>query len=290
MKQSRSSKYTSSARAAYAQKSKGPSGPARRHSNPVNLPPREPRVELPRNQRVVTGFHALREALAVRPKAIEKAWFKQGWESSADLKDLHQAMVAKGIVIEEKSSNLLDKVISSNQGAAAFLSKGPELDWNLLAEAKNSTVLVLDGLEDPHNLGAILRTSWLIGVDAVLAPEDRSASLTATVHKVACGGAEHVPVERVVSFHNPIEELKKNGFWVFGLSHEGTQSIYDLKIPEKVVWCIGSEDKGLRTTTEKLCDELVFLPQASAAASYNASVATAMALAETRRQRSHQKD
>ena len=143
---------------------------------------------------------------------------------------------------------------------------------------------MLDGIEDPHNLGAILRTSWLTGVHGVLIPEDRAVGLTPTVHKVACGGVEHVPVEETTNFSNYAEDLKKKGYWIYGLSPRGKKSIFELDLPEKVVWAIGAEDKGMRVTTERLCDELVFIPQSSASASYNASVATAMALTETLRQ------
>jgi 23S rRNA (guanosine2251-2'-O)-methyltransferase len=242
-------------------------------------------VQIPKNWRVVIGFHAIREAFSVHAKHIETAWFKQGYESSQELKELAKELKAGGVKIEEKALAILDKMYPSHQGAALFLSKTPEINWKKLETSTESVVLVLDGLEDPHNLGAILRTSWLMNVDGVLAPEDRAAGLTSTVHKVACGGAEHVPVERVGSFAKPLEQLKKDGYWVFGLSHLGERTLFDLKIPEKVVWCIGSEEKGLRSTTERLCDELVRIPQVSAAASYNASVATAIALTETLRTR-----
>ena len=242
-------------------------------------------VQIPKHWRTVIGFHAIREALAIHPKHVETSWFKKGYETSQELKELSKVVRAAGIKIEEKDPAVLDKMYPSHQGVALFLSITPNINWKKLETATESTVLVLDGLEDPHNLGAILRTSWLMGVDGIIAPEDRAAGLTSTVHKVACGGAEHVAVERVGSFGKPLEQLKKEGYWVFGLSHLGTQTLFDIKIPEKVVWCIGSEEKGLRTTTERMCDELVRIPQASAAASYNASVATAIALTETLRTR-----
>lgn len=244
------------------------------------------RVQFPKHWRTVIGFHAIREVLKVRPRAIEQVWIRQGWEASQELKDLHREFKAKNLQIEEKPLALMDKVMPSHQGIAAFAGITPEINWSKIEQDEKSVVLVLDGLEDPHNLGAILRTSWLMGVSGVLTPDDRTAGLTSTVHKVACGGVEHVPVERTSNFSNPLENLKKHGFWVFGLSHEGERDLFDLKIPEKVVWCIGSEDRGLRSTTERLCDELVRIPQLSNAASYNASVATAIALTETFRQQS----
>jgi 23S rRNA (guanosine2251-2'-O)-methyltransferase len=200
-----------------------------------------------------------------------------------------QEFKSRGIKIEAVPAVFLDKISPSHQGAAVFSDQTPELNWEAIQQAQSGRVLVLDGIEDPQNLGAILRTAWLMNVSGVMIPEDRSVGLTATVHKVACGGVEHVPVERATNFSNPLEELKKNGYWVFGLSHEGKRSLFELDIPEKVVWCIGSEEKGLRVPTERLCDELIRIPQVSAAASYNASVATAIALTETYRQHSRKK-
>lgn len=243
----------------------------------------------PRDWRAIIGTHAILEVLKARPKTIRQVWFKQGWEVSPELKEMGQELKARGLKIDSVPAAFLDKVSASHQGAAVFSDQTPELNWTSVQEASAGRFLVLDGIEDPQNLGAILRTAWLMGVNGVMTPEDRSVGLTATVHKVACGGVEHVPVERTSNFSNPLEELKKNGYWVFGLSHEGKRSLFDLEIPEKIVWCIGNEEKGLRSTTERLCDELVRIPQISAAASYNASVATAIALTETFRQQSLKK-
>lgn len=300
MRKNQNSRSQTSSRKPAAQNFRGArpdSRPQRTDSRPQrseNRPQRssEPRYEfvpVPREWRTITGTHAVNEVVQVRPKTIQMAWLKQGWESSLELKDLAKELKSKNVKIEAKPAGFLDKFAAANQGAILFSSDRPVLDWQALEQAPKAKVMILDGIEDPHNLGAILRTGWLMGVDGVLIPEDRSVGLTSTVHKVACGGAEHVPVESYVNFSNPVEDLKKKGFWVFGLSHLGERSLFDLQIPEKIVWCVGSEDKGLRSTTERLCDELVQIPQASAAASYNASVAAAIALTETVRVHSHKK-
>ena len=241
---------------------------------------------VPREWRAIIGNHAIREALAVNSKGIELLWIRQGFESAQDLKDLHSEFKSKIKKIEVKPLSSFER-FGTHQGAVLFLSTQPELDVESLQNKDLSRVLILDGIEDPHNLGAILRSGWLMGVDAVYIPADRAVGLTPIVHKVASGGVEHVPVVVTANFSQVVEKLKEMGYWVFGLSHEGKGSIFDLKIPEKVAWCVGSEDKGLRKTTEKLCDELVRIPQISAAASYNASVATAIALTETFRQQTH---
>jgi 23S rRNA (guanosine2251-2'-O)-methyltransferase len=282
-----SSKPSHSARGA-APSSRAPTS-ASRGPRPAGKPKGPAGPAWPRDWRAVIGMHAIEEVLSVRPKSIRQAWFKQGWETSADLKELGQALMSRGLKVESVPDSYLDKVSPSHQGAAVFSSETPEVNWGQIQNFDKAAFLVLDGIEDPQNLGAILRTAWLMGVKGVMTPEDRSVGLTSTVHKVACGGVEHVAVERTSNFSNPIEDLKKNGYWVFGLSHEGKRSLFDLEIPEKVVWCIGSEEKGLRSTTERLCDELVQIPQISAAASYNASVAAAIALTETYRQQSRKK-
>jgi 23S rRNA (guanosine2251-2'-O)-methyltransferase len=245
-------------------------------AKPINDP-------LLKDHRIVIGNHAVREVLAVRPKAVRGAWIKQGWEASAELRELHDVLKQAGAKVELKAESILDR-FGGHQGLALFLKETPDLNWTALAEKTHSRILLLDGIEDPHNLGAILRTSWLMGVDGVLIPQDRSVGLSPSVHKVACGGVEHVPVEICGQFAGPIEELKKQGFWVFGLSHNSKKTLFDFKLPEKIVWAVGAEDKGLRVTTERLCDELVSIPQLSASASYNASVAAAIALTETFRQ------
>ncbi len=242
------------------------------------------KLQYPRSWRQVAGTHAIIELLNTRPKTVETVLLQANWKSSADLRELADLLQTKRIKIEEKSEPQLFEICKSHQGAVAFSSETLEFDYQNFGWEEHGMVVALDGVEDTQNLGAILRTSWLMGVQGIIIPEDRAVGLTATVHKVASGGAEHVPVHRTNQFSTPFEGLKKAGFWVFGLSHKATKTIYDLNIPERVVWVLGSEDKGLRSPTEKACDELVSIPQASAAASYNVSVSAALAMAETKRQ------
>ena len=245
---------------------------------------RQERVAYPKNWRQVAGTHAINELIKTRPRTVEALLFQSNWKSSAELRELMETAQAFKIRVEEKSEQQLHEICKSHQGAVAFSSAQLEFDPASVEKKENALVVALDGVEDTQNLGAILRTSWLMGVDGVIIPEDRAVGLTASVHKVACGGAEHVPILRDNQFSGPFEDLKKAGFWVFGLSHKAKKTIYDLKIPDKVVWVLGAEDKGMRNPTEKLCDELVSIPQSSAEASYNVSVSAALALAETKRQ------
>lgn len=240
--------------------------------------------EIPRNWRIVVGDHAIRSALQNSTQWIKQIWVKQGFESSQFLRAIVDEGRKLKISVEIKPETQIGKVYANHQGALVFVDGRPRLRIGELEGLKTCILIALDGVEDPHNLGAILRTAWLTGVKCILGPDDRSVGLSPTVHKVACGGVEIVPFEQLSQFHSTLEELKKQGFWIFGLSHRAEKSIFEVKIPEKIVWIFGAEDKGLRTTTERACDELVSLPQSDAAASYNVSVATAMTLVETLRQ------
>jgi 23S rRNA (guanosine2251-2'-O)-methyltransferase len=164
------------------------------------------------------------------------------------------------------------------------VNDAPEVEWETLKTKPQVMVVALDGVEDPHNVGAILRTAWLMRAEALFVPESRAAHLTPSAVKVASGGAEHIPVHVEANLPSLLQSLKDMGFWIYGLSHKGERSFWQMEYPEKVAWVIGSESKGLRTPVERACDELVSIPQASAAASYNASVAAAIAMTETQRQ------
>lgn len=237
--------------------------------------------------RYIVGYHAIKASFKTYPKGVKSLWLKRGWQSHQDLTELSDLARQLRIDIIEKSEAQIEEIAKSHQGAVLIQSQGPL--WPEIEELvafNQVTLVLLDGLEDPHNLGAIMRTAWLMGAKGIIVPEHRSVHLTPIVHKIASGGAEFVPLLVLPNFQSYLDELKKNGFWVFGLSHKAKQSAMQVKVPERIVWCIGAEDKGLRSTTEKQCDELVALPQADSQASYNASVAAGMVLFETFRQRS----
>lgn len=228
------------------------------------------------------GFHALRELVKTNPRSVQKLILKNQFESNGELADLEQEFRQKKVTIEIRPEVHLSK-LGNHQGAVAVVSETPALDLSQLPEGP-CVLLAIDGVEDPHNLGAILRTSWLMNVSGVILAADRSVHLTPAVHKVASGGVEHVPTLAVSQFGPTFAELKEKGFWIFGLSAEGSKTIFDLKLPDRVVWVLGAEDKGLRVNTERSCDELVSIPQVSADASFNVSVTAGMALMEFRRQ------
>lgn len=242
------------------------------------------KLSYPKSWRQVTGTHAIAELLNTHASSIQMVILQSNWRSSAELRLLASQLADRKIKIEEKPEQQLENISRSHQGAVAFSDLKLEFNYQSFKWGSHALVLALDGVEDTHNLGAALRTSWLMGVSGIIIPEDRAVGLTARVHKVACGGVEHVPIHRTNQFSTPFATLKKENFWVFGLSHKAKKTIYDLNIPERVVWVLGAEDKGLRGPTEKACDELVSIPQLSVNASYNVSVAAALALGETKRQ------
>jgi 23S rRNA (guanosine2251-2'-O)-methyltransferase len=237
--------------------------------------------------RPVIGGHACAEALKIRGSAIREVWVKGGQERSAHFKPWVDFCKSKRVPLKIVSEETLAKLGSGHQGLALFLDETPQCDWAAIEQAESSTLCALDEIEDPQNLGAILRTSWLAGVQAIITPTRRAASLTATVAKVASGGAEHVPIEVVQNWLPFLTDLREQGFWIFGLSGPSKKSLWSLQIPAKVIWIVGSEESGLRSSTAKICDELVSIPQTEQSSSYNASIAAAIAFAETLRQRSN---
>lgn len=242
---------------------------------------RPAQFEIPKGFRISIGVHAVMEALNVRPGEVEKVFVR---EDATDHAEIVQACQRLSVKVEKVPESFLSAFVRQHQNVGAMIKGEPEFEMSSLYELDESKILILDGVEDPQNLGAIMRTAWLMGVQVLILPEFRSVSVTPVVHKVASGGVEHVPVLTVGNFEPILKELKEMGYWVFGLSHKSTQSLHQMKLPAKTVWVLGSEDKGLRVTTERLCDELVSIPQLSANASYNVSVAAGMALFETQRQ------
>lgn len=162
--------------------------------------------------------------------------------------------------------------------------------WSLLAQrlqepTRPPFLLVLDEVQDPHNLGACLRSANAAGVDAVIIPQDRSASMTATVRKIAAGAAETTPVFSVTNLASTLEKLKKSGIWCYGLDQSATQLIYATQLTGALALVLGAEDKGLRRLTRERCDGLIAIPMVGTVSSLNVSVAAGICLFEALRQR-----
>lgn len=200
---------------------------------------------------------------------------------------------AKGVLIKEISPQKLDYYCggANHQGVAVMLASQEysSVDYILaLADERNEKpfIIICDGLEDPHNLGAVIRTAEATGVHGVIIPERRSASLNATVAKAACGALEYVPVARVTNIASTIDRLKENGIWVFGADMDGEDyTKTDFDVPCAIV--IGNEGKGIGTLTAKKCDKIISLPMLGKINSLNASVAAGILMYETVRKRRH---
>jgi 23S rRNA (guanosine2251-2'-O)-methyltransferase len=236
--------------------------------------------------RWVVGIHSVLEALKVRPNDILEFCLKEDFEKSNDLRLLAEKAEVLKVSAATKTLGALDAICSGHQGVAVRVSSSPTADFKAIASEETSVILALDGIEDPQNLGAIVRTAWLAKVSAILIPAERAVGLTASVAKVASGGAEHVPIETCSNLAQSLQELKDQGFWIYGLAEAGTGFPWQFELAKKIVWVVGSESSGLRKTSVNICDELVKIPQIESGSSYNAGVATAMALYETVRQSS----
>lgn len=231
----------------------------------------------------VTGIHSCREVIKTRPQAVREILIKPEVNKGTELYEFMEFAKVHKVKVQAQAS-ALDRLSSGHQGVAVRVDGFISFDMEEL-RAERVVCLALDSLQDPQNLGAILRTSWLMGVKVVFVPELRSTHLTPAVTKVACGATEHVAVEVVSNLYDHLRSLKDLGFFVMGLKG-GVNStpLWSLNLPDKLVWVVGSEGDGLRSSTEKACDDLVAIPQTIEDASYNASVAAALALMETRRQ------
>lgn len=200
---------------------------------------------------------------------------------------------AKGVLIKEISPQKLDYYCggANHQGVAVMLASQEYStvdDIMSLADSRNEKpfIIICDGLEDPHNLGAVIRTAEATGVHGVIIPERRSASLNATVAKAACGALEYVPVARVTNIASTIDMLKERGVWVFGADMDGEDyTKTDFDVPCAII--IGNEGKGIGTLTAKKCDKIISLPMLGKINSLNASVAAGILMYETVRKRRH---
>jgi len=232
----------------------------------------------------IWGKHSVYEAL-ISERAINRIWCTSEIFSSEKFYTLLKDLKLKGVLIEEVSWNRLSQLTfgASHQGAALQLasSKTISLEELIKFSKNNSTnpiILALDGITDPHNVGAIIRSAEAFNSKGIVIPQRRSAGLTGTVAKVAAGALEHLSVSRVVNLNRALDELKKNGFLIVGLSGNGKLSISNFHEKTPLVVVIGSEDKGISLLTQKKCDFLLKIPLKGKTSSLNASVAAAISL------------
>ena len=232
----------------------------------------------------IWGKHSVYEAL-ISERAINRIWCTSEIFSSDKFYILLKELKSKGVLIEEVSWNRLSQLTygASHQGVALQLACSKTISLEQLIDfskhnCANPIILALDGITDPHNVGAIIRSAEAFDCKGIIIPQRRSAGLTGTVAKVAAGALEHLKVSRVVNLNRALEELKKNGFLVVGLSGDGQKSISNFLEKEPLVVIVGSEDKGISLLTQKKCDFLLSIPLKGKTSSLNASVAAAISL------------
>lgn len=232
--------------------------------------------------RKIIGFHACRQALKVRPQSITLAYISHHWQKSKTLRDFHNLLTDCKIPIEYKGQNFL----KGWQGLALDCNSRPLWDWNVIKSSKKMILVAIDCLEDPQNLGNIIRSSWLFGVYGILLSKHHCVHLTPSVHKIASGGAEYVCIEIASDLSGHLKKLKDLGFWVYGLEsykEKNVKLLWQEDFPEKVVLVVGAEDKGLHAAIKKSCDQILTIPQIDKAHSLNAATSLAVALYEVRR-------
>ncbi len=230
-----------------------------------------------RHLAVLIGIHPIVEALrAGRP--LERILVARG-AGGHRLQEVIDLARTAGTPLRFEERGALDRLAGakSHQGIVALGAEKKYAELDDVAPAAELLV-VLDGVEDPHNLGAIIRTAYAAGASAVIVPERRAAGLTETVAKAAAGALEHLPVVQVVNINHSLRSLKDDGYFVYGLDERGDVLYNHVDWPEKTVIVMGAEGKGLHELVKKNCDSLVRIPMAGEIASLNVSVATGIVL------------
>lgn len=189
-----------------------------------------------------------------------------------------EKLMAKNVEIKFVNKDFFDKIDMNHQGVMIEVDSYNYKSINEIKDAKR--LILLDKIEDPHNLGAIIRSAESFGFDAVIIPERRSAKVTPTVYKTSAGAINNIDLVMVTNLNKTIEKLKENGFWVYGLAGEATNKLSETDLSGKVALVVGNEAEGISRLTREKCDSLVKIPMIGKVNSLNASVASAIAMYE----------
>lgn len=242
------------------------------------------------NTRFIFGFHAITSRLRQNPGSIQEilldaARTDQRAQTLIDLADSKKIRILAceskkltGIANTDHHQGVVAKVTHTHQPAS--------IDEVLSALTEPARLLVLDGIQDPHNLGACLRVADAFGVHAVIAPKDRAVGLTPTVYKVASGAADTVPYIAVTNLVRTLNQLKEHNVWIYGTAEDAEFDLAHFPIQGSIAWVMGSEEKGMRRLTRECCDQLVRIPMSGGVESLNVAVSAGICLFETYRQQS----
>ncbi|MBD2300508.1 23S rRNA (guanosine(2251)-2'-O)-methyltransferase RlmB [Nostoc sp. FACHB-190] len=241
---------------------------------------------------LIYGRHPVLSALESQ-RELNRVWVTARLRYDPRFHNLLLQAKENGTVIDEVEPKRLDQITegANHQGIAAQIAPYSYLELpDLVAQAKSAVndpvIVVAEGITDPHNLGAIIRTAEAIGAQGLVIPQRRAVGITSTVVKVAAGALENFAVSRVINLSRALEELKEAGFWIYGTAATGSEPIHTIRFSGPIVLVIGSEGEGLSMLTQRACDVLVSIPLQGKTPSLNASVAAGMALYEVYRQRS----
>ncbi|MGB8540818.1 MAG: 23S rRNA (guanosine(2251)-2'-O)-methyltransferase RlmB [Candidatus Acidiferrales bacterium] len=239
----------------------------------------------------LTGFHAVEEALAAG-RALDRIVIARGRHGDR-VEAIVQLARSKSVPVRFEDRLQLDRLTGTrdHQGIAALAAAKPalELEDLLAAKTPQGLLVLLDGIEDPHNLGAIVRTSLAAGANGVVIPERRAAGLTDTVERASAGALAHLPVARVKNLVRAMEEMKEAGYWLIGLDERAEKKYTEADFSGQVGIVLGGEGEGLHELTRKRCDFLVSIPTTGPVRSLNVSVAAGVVLFEVVRQRQQRK-
>jgi 23S rRNA (guanosine2251-2'-O)-methyltransferase len=240
------------------------------------------------------GIHPVFETLAAGRRRVYEIYLDKE-KKSGRLAQIESMAEAGDVLIKNNGSGDFKALTGTigHQGAAAMVSPYPQVTvqdilQTVQGEDKKHFLLILDNIQDPQNLGAIIRTALCVGIHGVVVPKDRSASPTPAVSKASAGALEHICLVRVTNLVQTIKHCKAGGLWVMGLQKDAAQTIYTADLSGSIALVIGGEEKGIRRLVQKNCDFLVSIPQQGGLNSLNASVAAAVAMYEVFRQRNNE--
>jgi len=247
-----------------------------------------------KNDELVFGLHAVNELIKRAPERFIELFLLKGRDDER-MSTIINLSKRYGISSHQVNRKVLDEKSDGeqHQGVVARITQGKTYTENdlddILLQAKQQEqepfLLILDGVTDPHNLGACLRNADAAGVQAIIVPKDNAARLTATVRKVAVGAAETVPLVQVTNLVRTMKQLQESGVWIVGTAGETDTCLYDVKLSGPMALVMGAEGKGMRRLTRETCDDLIKLPMAGSVSSLNVSVASGICLFEIVRQR-----
>jgi 23S rRNA (guanosine2251-2'-O)-methyltransferase len=237
--------------------------------------------------RILAGVHPVREALRAG-QPLDKVLVAKG-ASGPRIQEIIDLCRTESVPLRFEPREMLDRAAKgvTHQGIVAFGAVHAYTELDDVIEGA-SLVVILDGVEDPHNFGAIIRTAHAAGANAVVVPDRRSAPLTETVDRAAAGALAHLPIARVTNVTQTLDRLKQKGFWIYGFDERGPELYDKVEYTSPAAIVLGGEGKGLHQNVEKHCDVLVSIPMAGAVSSLNVSVAAGIVLFEWRRRTSAQ--